>query len=87
MEVGLRGAQEGDARHKAAGFRRPASPGNAARGPGARVGRGRSWGGGWPDPARPGSARRSGRNSCGQSHKLFSSWRPFSKTHDPFSKI
>ena len=43
MEVGLRGAQEGDARHKAAGFRRPASPRNAARGPGAWVGRGRSW--------------------------------------------
>lgn len=25
--------------------------------------------------------------SCRGSHKLFSSWRPFSKTQDPFSKI
>lgn len=25
--------------------------------------------------------------TAGQSHKLFSSWRPFSKTQDPFSKI
>lgn len=57
MEVGLRGAQEGDARHKAAGFRRPASPGNAARGPGARAGRGNSADGGGPTlpgPALPG---------------------------------
>ena len=86
MEVGDRkGAEEeGGAGAQAAGVKRPASPGDAAQ-----VGRwlSREEGGRWPDPARPGSAQRPGRNSCGQSHKLFSSWRPFSKTHDPFSKI